>query len=151
MIRVERLVVPAAKSCCSISRVRFPARAHSRAMATPLIPPPTITTWKRSLSREGRAGLGEIMFQIRCYAVRASERTPRPKLKSATFRLFRKGHVGSAKGSRDTSKHNCNSMKIQEQWAVASSWLSVTDGVRFTGHRQLATDHLLDDCRFRHP
>src|SRR5437588_8746083 len=118
MIRVERLVVPAAKSCCSISRVRFPARAHSRAIATPLIPPPTITTWKRSLSREGRAGLGEIMFQIRCYAVRASERTPRPKLKSATFRLFRKGHVGSAKGSWDTVKRK---LQIDENTRTVGS------------------------------
>src|SRR2546421_6518890 len=68
MIRVERLVVPAAKSCCSIRSVRFPARAHSLAMATPLIPPPMMTTWKRSLSNEGRVAVGEIMFQIRCYA-----------------------------------------------------------------------------------
>src|SRR6266567_4552764 len=67
MIRVERLVVPAAKSCCSSRSVRFPARAHSRAMATPLIPPPMITTWKRSLSNEGRVAVEEIMFQIRCY------------------------------------------------------------------------------------
>ena len=63
-IRVERLVVPAAKACCSIRSVRFPARAHSRAMATPLIPPPMITTWKRSLSSVGRVALAEIMFQI---------------------------------------------------------------------------------------
>src|SRR5580704_7036986 len=54
MMRVERLVVPAAKSCCSTSSVRRPARAHSRAIATPLIPPPITITWKRSPSKDGR-------------------------------------------------------------------------------------------------
>jgi len=45
MMRVERDVVPEAKSCCSSSSVRTPARAHSRAIATPLTPPPiTITS-----------------------------------------------------------------------------------------------------------
>src|SRR2546425_13132543 len=78
MIRVERLVVPAAKSCCSIRSVRFPARAHSRAMATPLIPPPMITTWKRSLSNEGRVAIGEIMFEIRCYALGTSDKCATP-------------------------------------------------------------------------
>src|ERR1700733_10560020 len=53
-MRVERLVVPAAKSCCSTSSVRRPARAHSRAIATPLIPPPITITWKRSPSKDGR-------------------------------------------------------------------------------------------------
>src|SRR5579863_3320270 len=46
MMRVERLVTPEAKSFCSTSSVCLPARAHWRAMATPLIPPPITTTWK---------------------------------------------------------------------------------------------------------
>src|SRR5579864_5305080 len=44
MIRVERLVVPEEKSFCSTSSVRLLHCAHSRAMATPLIPPPITKT-----------------------------------------------------------------------------------------------------------
>jgi hypothetical protein len=47
MMRVERLVTPEAKSFCSTNNVCFPARAHCRATATPLTPPPITTTWKR--------------------------------------------------------------------------------------------------------
>src|SRR5207249_1999696 len=54
MIRVDRLVVPEAKSCCSTNSVRLPARAHSRAIATPLIPPPITITLNRSPSSDGR-------------------------------------------------------------------------------------------------
>src|SRR5512135_238720 len=54
MIRVERLVVPEAKSRRSTSSVRRPARAHSRAIATPLIPPPMTATSKDRLSSGGR-------------------------------------------------------------------------------------------------
>src|SRR5512142_806389 len=54
MIRVERLVVPEPKSCCSTSSVRRRLRAHSRAIATPLIPPPIMTTSKCAPSREAR-------------------------------------------------------------------------------------------------
>src|SRR5579864_3402245 len=54
MIRVDRLVTPEAKSFCSTSSVRFPARAHSRATATPLMPPPMTTTWKCCPSTVGR-------------------------------------------------------------------------------------------------
>src|SRR5205807_10381636 len=64
MMRVDRQVVPEAKSCCSTSSVRRPARAHSRAMATPLIPPPITTTWKRSPSSRGRALLGRFMVLV---------------------------------------------------------------------------------------
>src|ERR1051326_8275460 len=46
MIRVERLVVPEEKSFCSTSRTRLPHCAHSRAMATPLMPPPMTRTSK---------------------------------------------------------------------------------------------------------
>src|SRR5580700_7023973 len=62
MMRVERLVVPAAKSCCSSSNVRRPARAHSRAIATPLIPPPITITSKRLFSSAGR----NFMLAFRC-------------------------------------------------------------------------------------
>src|ERR1039458_4359426 len=54
MIRVDRLVTPEAKSFCSTSSVRLPARAHSRATATPLMPPPMTTTWKCCPSTDGR-------------------------------------------------------------------------------------------------
>src|SRR5512146_546639 len=56
MIRVERLVVPEAKSFCSSSRTRFPARASSRVMATPLMPPPITTISNCWPSREARIG-----------------------------------------------------------------------------------------------
>src|SRR5437899_2499839 len=59
MMRVERLVVPLQKSCCSSSRVRRPARAHSRAIATPLMPPP-ITTMSKSPASGPRSVLGSI-------------------------------------------------------------------------------------------
>ena len=55
-MRVDRLVVPLEKSFCSSNSVRLPARAHSRAMATPLMPPPITATSKRWLSSEGRIG-----------------------------------------------------------------------------------------------
>src|SRR5215831_10158619 len=51
MIRVDRLVVPEEKSFCSTSSVRLPHCAHSRAMATPLMPPPITRTsklWSRA-------------------------------------------------------------------------------------------------------
>src|ERR1700748_2402526 len=44
MMRVDRLVVPEPKSFCSTRSVLLPWRAHSRAMATPLIPPPITRT-----------------------------------------------------------------------------------------------------------
>src|SRR5437868_8566014 len=53
MTRLERLVVPAPKSSFSTRRVRLPPRAHSCAMATPLMPPPTTTTSKWRLSSVG--------------------------------------------------------------------------------------------------
>src|SRR5712671_1067733 len=46
MIRVDRLVVPEEKSFCSTSSVRLLHCAHSRAMATPLMPPPMTRTSK---------------------------------------------------------------------------------------------------------
>src|SRR5580765_7582424 len=46
MIRVDRLVVPEEKSFCSTSSVRLLHCAHSRAMATPLMPPPITSTSK---------------------------------------------------------------------------------------------------------
>jgi len=63
MMRVERVVTPEQKSFCSRMSTRLPPRAHSRAMATPLMPPPITTTSKRSplmglgwmLSLSGRA------------------------------------------------------------------------------------------------
>src|SRR5262252_7800940 len=62
MMRVDRLVVPAAKSCCSTRSVRRPARAHSRAMATPLIPPPMTRTSNGAFSR----GMREFITGLRC-------------------------------------------------------------------------------------
>src|ERR1051326_5790626 len=54
MMRVERLAVPDAKSCCSTSSVRRRACAQPRAMATPLMPPPITTTSKTSPSSDAR-------------------------------------------------------------------------------------------------
>src|SRR4030081_2642445 len=62
MIRVERLVVPDAKSFCSINSVRLPARAHSRATATPLIPPPITATWKCCPSSGPRGFVAKVMY-----------------------------------------------------------------------------------------
>src|ERR1700694_2980582 len=62
MMRVALLVVPEAKSCCSTSSVRLPARAHSRAMATPLMPPPTTSTSKPWPEREARPGVLVCIF-----------------------------------------------------------------------------------------
>src|ERR1022692_3082670 len=47
---LDKLVLVLAK----IQRVRLPARAHSRATATPLMPPPMTTTWKCCPSTDGR-------------------------------------------------------------------------------------------------
>src|SRR5947209_28695 len=55
-MRVDRLVVPAPKSSFSSRSTRRPARAHSRAIATPLIPPP-ITTISNRVGSGGR-GVG---------------------------------------------------------------------------------------------
>ena len=60
MMRVERLVTPEAKSFCSTSSVRLPARAHSRATATPLMPPPMTTTWKWP-SKGGRGLMAKLI------------------------------------------------------------------------------------------
>src|SRR5215472_5034760 len=62
MMRVERLVTPDAKSFCSTNNVRLPARAHSRATATPLMPPPMTTTWKCRPSNEGRGLTAKLMI-----------------------------------------------------------------------------------------
>src|SRR5215475_94444 len=62
MMRVERLVTPLPKSFCSTNRVRLPARAHSRATATPLMPPPMTTTWKCRPSNEGRGLTAKLMI-----------------------------------------------------------------------------------------
>src|SRR5579863_5210290 len=64
-MRVERLVVPAAKSCCSTRSVVRPARAHSRAIATPLIPPPITITSKCLFSSDDRI----FMFEFRCLLI----------------------------------------------------------------------------------
>src|SRR5258708_5162257 len=65
MMRVERLVTPEAKSFCSTRSVRLPARAHSRATATPLIPPPMMTTWNVCPSSEARGlSANVIEYQI---------------------------------------------------------------------------------------
>src|SRR5208282_1885382 len=61
MMRVERLVTPEAKSFCSTSSTRLPARAISRATATPLMPPPITTTWKFWPSRGGRGLTARLM------------------------------------------------------------------------------------------
>src|SRR5271154_1995104 len=42
--RLERLLVPEAKSCCSINPVFNPRMAASRAMPAPTMPPPIINT-----------------------------------------------------------------------------------------------------------
>src|SRR5262245_11603533 len=57
MMRVERLVVPEAKSFCSTRSVRFPCWAHSRAIATPLMPPPITSTSKPCAATELRNGI----------------------------------------------------------------------------------------------
>src|SRR5580693_1943088 len=66
MIRVERLVTPEAKSFCSTNSVRLPARAHSRATATPLMPPPMTTTWKFCPSTDDRGLRLRLMDSGRC-------------------------------------------------------------------------------------
>src|ERR1700756_990826 len=63
-MRVARLVVPLAKSVCSTSSTRRPARAHSRAMATPLIPPPMMAISKLEPCKLGRAGREKLIRYI---------------------------------------------------------------------------------------
>jgi len=66
-MRGERLVEPEAKSFCSTSSVRLPARAHSRAMAMPTRPPPMTATWKCWPARGGR--IGPEAFMLGCGVV----------------------------------------------------------------------------------
>src|SRR3979411_3199569 len=103
MIRVERLVVPDAKSFCSTNSVRLPARAHSRATATPLMPPPITATWKCCPSSGARGFVAKVMyFQLdaamqscSCELLPKCLPTPR-RLKCAPVRQFREGHYGAA-------------------------------------------------------
>src|SRR5438105_2374384 len=69
-MRVDRLVVPLEKSFCSSNRVRLPAREHSRAMATPLMPPPITATSNRRPSSEGR-WMSSALFMISLDGIRS--------------------------------------------------------------------------------
>src|SRR3954462_308865 len=69
MIRVERLVVPAPKSSFSSNSTRRPPRAHSRAIATPLIPPPMTMISNRS----GSGGRGVVPGTLCWMQVEGSE------------------------------------------------------------------------------
>src|SRR5215469_1018860 len=89
MMRVDRLVVPAAKSCCSTTRVRLPARAHCRAIATPLMPPPITMTWKRSPSSHRRVGTGRCIFALDA-AVQTHDSAPVDPHSFALGRVFEK-------------------------------------------------------------
>src|ERR1017187_7664712 len=88
MIRVERLVTPEAKSFCSTSRVRLPARAHSRASATPFMPPPMITTWKCCPSKGGRGLVVKLMYLNQMQECRKSSpevRIPRADTSTSAY------------------------------------------------------------------
>src|SRR5215831_4202546 len=101
MMRVDRLVVPAAKSCCSTTRVRLPARAHCRAIATPLMPPPITMTWKRSPSSHRRVGTGRCICALGVGTCRPSQfRSGRG------FREDHRGPPGNRPDYRNVTRHH---------------------------------------------
>src|SRR5947209_9889431 len=97
MMRVERLVTPEAKSFCSSRRVRFPARAHSRAIATPFMPPPMTTTWKCWPSSEGRGFRAKLMIskpENGCMSTGLNRRELRLLVPVHDFACFARGYEG---------------------------------------------------------
>src|SRR5258707_5376116 len=124
MIRVERLVVPDAKSFCSTNSVRLPARAHSRATATPLIPPPITATWKCCPSSGARGFVAKVMyFQLdaatlgcSCGMLPKAMSTPR-LFQCAPVRQFREGNYGTANVDGRMS-NAVSSPGRQRKWAI---------------------------------
>src|SRR6476660_1890286 len=93
-MRVARLVVPDEKSFCSSSSTPRPARAQSRAMATPLMPPPITTISNCSSASDGRRTALEITSQLDASEPKEASLCSSFPIPKVSYRLVHMGDTG---------------------------------------------------------